>query len=1149
MNVSGTPLTRASVDLRTPSKDPCPPPSAWHELMTEVSGDTMSARSAALLAHASSCTRCSPLLARAIENSPGIPDEEEAAWLESLPSSTPEGQRRLAETMQRVASGEPRPASRFSAQRPQQRMRWFNWPVLTASATAAAILGLSLWFFLRKPSDEQLLASAYDQHRLTELHLGQGHAVALESPTRGASTDVSSSQLLEIKLRTQQRLESHPNDATVRQTLGRIALVEHDGAAAIRHFEMAQALAPNLPGLDRDLAAAWFESAETTGQGTDYARSIDFFGKYLQRVNGKDAAALYNRGLAWQRQAVYTEAIKDFEAALALEKDPGWRAEIDRHLQSARSGSAEYLHPGPATAALTPASLLALKAESPGDYELYMFVAARLWLPRRAQDPESAAALQRLAKWGRGHHDDWLYDMLRTAPTAKEMDAESVLARALDASNSGEADAAMEAATTASSLFKKLGNKAGLARADAEIVYALHRRTHAAECLAHAAALDRSHALDAYSSIRLNDDLEVTSCLTMQQNMTRANAVLSRISLAAREDSLPIILLRSLGFASQNYNNVDESALSWKIGVEGLKEAQNIGPAVLRRYQLFYSLKTTAQKMGLDWVAAGLSDAAVAAASRSDNLQVLAYAFEQQGLDHAKIGQDAEAVASFAAADKILLKIPDGPAKTHYIADWTTDRAAFRVHHSQALPAVLNELQNAEPAFKTLDGYDTKLDFYMQYAELLLQANRSSDALAKAWYAVQQAEIAQATSLTPAAKQGAAEAASRAYLAVVRAYLQQNKPEEALRAWMWFQAAPWREAAHTNVPAQDLSAQLPPLPITDPGRITLIYALVDDHYVAWAIDHGRLVRTRTISRPAQQIEDRGAILLRLCADPKSSPQDLAVLGQGLYADLIGSFADLVAQATIVQFALDPTLTPLPFAALQHQGQYLGLERPLLFYAAGWSVNSPQQRRAITDQERLPSSAHVLVLRQTAGSGQAIIPGVYDESAQVARNFAGAEQRNASVWRSSTDLLLAGDPSLPNALPRADLLHYTGHGLAVASIAKGSSSSGAFALAPHTLPHCRLAVLAACESLHERETIGNDVPSFAGILLRAGASHVLATQWDVDSRSTRDIMVRFYAELTKNQTSPEALLRAQQSLYRHPDSAHPYFWSTFQIVAQ
>lgn len=1147
MNIFGTPPNRDSVDLKVSVPGPCPPESVWRELMTDTQEDAADSHSAALLTHASHCAHCSRLLAQAIQNSPGISTPEEAAWLESLPSSTPKGQRRLAETMQRVAAGEVRPQPR-ALDSSRRSWNWFSWQTVALGGVSLVLLCGALWFTLREPSDKQLLAAAYDQHRLTELRLGQGHAVPLESPTRGASTDVSSTELLKIKLRTQQRLQATPDDATVRQTLGRIALVEHDGAAAVRDFEMAQALSPDLPGLNLDLASAYFEIAESSGQSLDYARAIDYFGKHLKAVGGKDSAALFNRGLAWERQSVYTEAIKDYEAALAQEKDQGWRAEIERHLKQVRSRSAEYGHPEVPNSKLTPASLLALTTESPGDYELYLIVASRDWLSHRAQDPQIAAALQKLAQWGLGHKDNWLADLLRVAPTPRELEAETTLSRSLAASSVGAADPAMEAATAASSMFKALGNKAGLARADSEIVYSLHRQTRSVECLARAHDLQRSHALDRYSSQAVYVELEISSCLAMQKDQFQSLAFAEKAALDARATGLAISRLRAMGFAVEMNNDLDAPAIAWRIGVAGLEEAEKIQPAVMRRYQLFYGLKEVATKLGLAWTTVGLSDAANTVASRSENVQTRAYAEEQLGVDQARVGEEAAALNTYRAADEVLKSLPDGITKTNYLIDWAVDRAPLRARRPEALPAVLNEFRHSEQTYQTIDGYRIRLDFYLAYINLLLRSNRVDEALEKSWYSVQQAEISLGKAPTDAAREGAAEIGGAAYLDVVRSYLLKRKPDDALRTWMWFQAALARPAAGANVQPQQLAAQLPPLPVLAPDRLTLVFARVDDHYVAWALRSGVIVQTQTLPRPAAQIDFRAAVLQRLCADPRSSASDLAVVGEGLYRDLIAPFDTLVQQAAILQFQLDPALASLPVAALQHNGRYLGLEKPLLFYAGGWSVAAPGLRQSITEQERIPSDIHLLVLQQKPPAGQAVIPGDYDESAEVARAFRDADQRQASVWRQGTALFLTGDPGLSAALPAAGLLHYTGHGLS-RSAAVSPSSGSSFALQNHSLPHCRLAVLAACESLHERESIGNDVPSFARILLRAGASHVLATQWDVDSRSTRELMVRFYAELAEHQTSPQALLRAQQSLYRQAGSAHPYFWSPFQIVSQ
>ncbi len=81
-----------------------------------------------------------------------------------------------------------------------------------------------------------------------------------------------------------------------------------------------------------------------------------------------------------------------------------------------------------------------------------------------------------------------------------------------------------------------------------------------------------------------------------------------------------------------------------------------------------------------------------------------------------------------------------------------------------------------------------------------------------------------------------------------------------------------------------------------------------------------------------------------------------------------------------------------------------------------------------------------------------------------------------------------------------MLHYVGHGLDEEKEDAGTvQGNTVLKLSKGTLSHCLLAVRVACQTLRQREDSAEDVPSFSRIVLAAGANHVLATEWDVDSR--------------------------------------------------
>jgi CHAT domain-containing protein len=98
-------------------------------------------------------------------------------------------------------------------------------------------------------------------------------------------------------------------------------------------------------------------------------------------------------------------------------------------------------------------------------------------------------------------------------------------------------------------------------------------------------------------------------------------------------------------------------------------------------------------------------------------------------------------------------------------------------------------------------------------------------------------------------------------------------------------------------------------------------------------------------------------------------------------------------------------------------------------------------------------------------------------------------------------------------------------------------------------HARLITLSACETGlgkgYFTETPGGD--EFVGLtraFLSAGGRNVLASLWEVNDASTRELMVRFYRHLFES-GGAEALAKAQQELRRSdPRYRHPYYWAAF-----
>jgi CHAT domain-containing protein len=96
-------------------------------------------------------------------------------------------------------------------------------------------------------------------------------------------------------------------------------------------------------------------------------------------------------------------------------------------------------------------------------------------------------------------------------------------------------------------------------------------------------------------------------------------------------------------------------------------------------------------------------------------------------------------------------------------------------------------------------------------------------------------------------------------------------------------------------------------------------------------------------------------------------------------------------------------------------------------------------------------------------------------------------------------------------------------------------------------HAELVTVSACRSAGERVYAGEGLVGFAWAFLRAGARRVIAGLWDVDDRSTADLMDVMYERLAAGNTPPQALRAAKLALMaRGGVTAKPYYWGPFQV---
>jgi CHAT domain-containing protein len=92
-------------------------------------------------------------------------------------------------------------------------------------------------------------------------------------------------------------------------------------------------------------------------------------------------------------------------------------------------------------------------------------------------------------------------------------------------------------------------------------------------------------------------------------------------------------------------------------------------------------------------------------------------------------------------------------------------------------------------------------------------------------------------------------------------------------------------------------------------------------------------------------------------------------------------------------------------------------------------------------------------------------------------------------------------------------------------------------------------MAACRSAGTKAYAGEGLVGLAWAFLHAGARNVVATLWDVNDRSTAQLMSVFYSRLGQGAKPAVALHEAKVELMRANAAwQKPWYWGAFQHYA-
>jgi CHAT domain-containing protein len=534
-----------------------------------------------------------------------------------------------------------------------------------------------------------------------------------------------------------------------------------------------------------------------------------------------------------------------------------------------------------------------------------------------------------------------------------------------------------------------------------------------------------------------------------------------------------------------------------------------------------------AQDLGLPFTATKLMLSAVPVAAASSDKVTHAYALETAGSVAGRSGDYSTSEQAFADASRIAHTGNQAALARIYQSEWQTEEAEVLSREGKP-QAAFNLLQQSAPVMLASDYVPGRVNYYRQASVAQLGLRHYDDALTDALAAVHEAEQSLPNLHTSAAKEHWMRENLPIYAQLVKAYLGHGDATMALTTWERFRSTAYTPSADHTPPDTNSNAA--------PNTRVLVIARVDDTYIGWLVNPQPMQALQTVTLGDRaRLQQLATTFYRLCADRDSSVSDVKAVGSQLYQVLLSPLLEHDSPGPqTLWIDLDPSLTMVPVAALNPpNGAWLGDSTQVAVLPAWWSLD--------------PGAA----FQQ---------PGIGRESRMVLVNGFDHGYGGQSETTELTTLLphttvidnaSATKDSVLQGLATADVFHFSGHatadaGVVLASAPGAPQSLNADALDGVHLPHCRMAVLAACNTTAADPDQVEELPDLRNALLLSGAQTVVASNWDVDDRSTRSLMLAFYKQLASGLSPTQSLQSAQQTVRSTGGWQHPYYWAAFEV---
>jgi CHAT domain-containing protein len=330
------------------------------------------------------------------------------------------------------------------------------------------------------------------------------------------------------------------------------------------------------------------------------------------------------------------------------------------------------------------------------------------------------------------------------------------------------------------------------------------------------------------------------------------------------------------------------------------------------------------------------------------------------------------------------------------------------------------------------------------------------------------------------------------------------------------------------------------------GKVLLFYWVSPGQSRVWAVTSAGIVHAALpADAQIQSLVDTYRRFIEGYGDPLAAENP----GRELFSALIGPVQHLIPAGSHVVIVPDGPLFDINFESLPVPGDrpHYWLEDVTLSVTPSLSL---LLRPESTDR---PQGPRLLLIGDPLTSGQKDLPALANVRTEM--------ERIRLQFPPGASVLRAGAGATPNAYAEAgpanfSIIHFAAHATAnrdspLDSAVVLTPRRGDYKLYAREIRNCPiradLVTISACRSAGARTYAGEGLVGFAWAFLGAGARNVVAGLWEVDDRSTAQLMESMYRELQRGARPAEALRQAKLALAGSSGSFRkPFYWAPFQL---